>query len=84
MLYRDFNGSMMDDLLMQERRTTAKVCNMLYNLPEILLKLDSEFAAQTAAKARFIASQESGSVDRPHKTMQEIQRNLEARGEAKR
>lgn len=47
---------------MQERRTAAKFCNMIYNLPEVLRNLESEFATQVSQKAHFVSAQESGTV----------------------
>ena len=45
-----------------EQMTTAKVCNMIYNLPELVKGLKGEFEKQQAQKLKFINSQEGGRI----------------------
>lgn len=61
-LYLGFDGSEKDDLTFQERRVTARMCNMLYNLPQVLLELEASFEQQRLQKQRFAQAQESGAT----------------------
>lgn len=45
-----------------EKTTTAKFANMMFNLPEVLAKLEQEFEKQKEQKVRFMKSQESGGI----------------------
>lgn len=55
-------GDVAGMIAIAERRATARFCNTLFNLPEVLRGLREEFEKQNVQKLKFIKSQEGGRI----------------------
>lgn len=62
LLYTNLGGHPEDWIAVTTKTTTAKFCNMLFNLPEVIKGLEVEFEKQKEQKEKFIKAQESGAI----------------------
>lgn len=78
LLYTNPVGDSLDLVRVAQRTEVAKLCNMLFNLPEVLLNLEGEFEKQKQKREQFTRAQEVGHIveeglpERPA-TTQEVQ-----------
>lgn len=61
-LYGKYEGALAEQLQREQHIATAKLCNMLFNLPDVVKSLEEEFVRQVKQKERFVKAQESGSI----------------------
>lgn len=62
-IYPNMTGDVAGMIAIAEKRAVARLCNTLYNLPDVIQNLEGEFERQTAQKLRFVKAQEKGGTE---------------------